>query len=119
MPLIFSNSTSKDGKLRPVYGKPYGLLAVTNAFQKKEKAISCRKDGPFGIWLPGQHSVTTVETSISPCVTSPSDSFFLPPGRRNPRFESCNRDISKQKRPILTYGPHCLLAPRAGLEPAT
>jgi len=45
-----------------------------------EEIFLSNKKGPtfhrqaFSIWLPGQDSVTTVETSVSPCVTSPSDS---------------------------------------------
>ena len=53
---VFSNSTWKDGKLKPVYRKPFDLLALTNTAYQKEKAVSSKKDGLFEIWLPGQDS---------------------------------------------------------------
>ena len=59
---VFSNSTWKNGKLIPAYRNPFDLLALTNTAYQKEKAASSKKDGLFEIWLPGQDSVTTVET---------------------------------------------------------
>ena len=53
---VFSNSTWKDGKLSPVYRKPFDLLALTNTAYKKEKAVSSKKDSLFENWLPGQDS---------------------------------------------------------------
>jgi hypothetical protein len=53
---VFSNSTWKDGKLTPVYRKPFDLLALTNTAYQKEKAVSSKKDGLFEIWLPEEDS---------------------------------------------------------------
>jgi site-specific DNA recombinase len=53
---VFSNSTWKDGKLTPVYRKPFDLLALTNTAYQKEKAVSSKKDSLFENWLPGQDS---------------------------------------------------------------
>jgi len=40
---VFSNSLWKDGKLYPVFRKPFDLIAVTNAEYKKEKAANWQK----------------------------------------------------------------------------
>ncbi len=49
---VFSNSTWKDGKLTPVYRKPFDLLTLTNTAYQKEKAVSSKEDGLFENWLP-------------------------------------------------------------------
>ncbi len=53
---VFSNSTWKDGRLTPVYRKPFDLLAVTNLAYQREKALFPTKEGLFDIWLPGTDS---------------------------------------------------------------
>ena len=49
---VFSNSTWKDGKLIPVYRKPFDLLAVTNTTYQKKKATSHTKSSLSENWLP-------------------------------------------------------------------
>jgi len=49
---VFSNSSWRDGRLTPVYRKPFDLLAVTNLAYQREKALFPTKDGLFDIWLP-------------------------------------------------------------------
>ena len=49
---VFSNSSWKDGRLSPVYRKPFDLLAVTNLAYQREKALFPTKEGLFDIWLP-------------------------------------------------------------------
>jgi hypothetical protein len=56
---VFSNSSWKDGRLTPVYRKPFDLLAVTNLAYQREKALSPSKDGLFDIWLPFLDSFRT------------------------------------------------------------
>ena len=53
---VFSNSSWKDGRLTPVYRKPFDLLAVTNLAYQREKALFPTKEGLFDIWLPGTDS---------------------------------------------------------------
>jgi len=53
---VFSNSSWKDGRLTPVYRKPFDLLAVTNLAYQREKARFPTKEGLFDIWLPGTDS---------------------------------------------------------------
>ena len=49
---VLSNSSFKDGKINPIFRKPFDLLAVTNVAYQKEKAINCTKDGISEFWLP-------------------------------------------------------------------
>ena len=53
---VFSNSSWRDGRLTPVYRKPFDLLAVTNLAYRREKALFPMKEGLFDIWLPGTDS---------------------------------------------------------------
>ena len=53
---VFSNSSWKDGRLTPVYRKPFDLLAVTNTECQKQKATSQSENGLFDFWLPGTDS---------------------------------------------------------------
>ena len=47
---VFSNSSWKDGRLSPVYRKPFDLLAVTNLAYQREKALSSAQEDLFDIW---------------------------------------------------------------------
>ncbi|MBM4300250.1 MAG: hypothetical protein FJ121_01785 [Deltaproteobacteria bacterium] len=53
---VFSNSSWKDGRLSPVYRKPFDLLAVTNLAYQREKALSSAQEDLFDIWCLGPDS---------------------------------------------------------------
>jgi len=87
-----------------IFLRPRDKLDVTGRLSSE--GHKCGVPPSASKWLPGQDSVTTVETYVSPCVTSPSDSWrgticatFPPYSIADPRFESCKGSINKQKRP--------------------
>jgi len=49
---VLSNSIWKDGRLQPVYRKPFDLLVLANEEQKKKGSDPNRKSDPCSIWLP-------------------------------------------------------------------
>ena len=49
---VFSNSSWKDGRLNPVYRKPFDFLVENNQRAKKRKATCPPKSGLSEIWLP-------------------------------------------------------------------
>lgn len=50
---VCSNSSWKDGLLRPTYRQPFDMLIKSNTNFLKEKAIFRSKNDLFDIWLPG------------------------------------------------------------------
>ena len=71
---LLSNCIWKNGELEVTCRQPFDMIVEMHREYEKKKAAHLPKNGLFENWLPGQDSVTMVETPVSPCVTSPSDS---------------------------------------------